>query len=97
MTERIRIDKWLWCARFYRTRALASAAASSGLIRLNGARVQKPGTGVKMGDVVTLPGRDEVTVVRVTGFAPRRGPARAARSLYETVGNSDLEPRLPPA
>ncbi len=97
MTERSRIDKWLWCARFYRSRTLASEAASSGLIRLNGARVEKPGTGVKMGDVLTLPRGHQVTVVRVTGFARRRGPAREARFLYETVGESELERRPPHA
>jgi len=97
MTERVRIDKWLWHARFYKSRALASRAAASGLIRVNGARVEKPGTGIKMGDVLTLPRGQAVAVVRVTGFAARRGPAPEARGLYEPVSECELEPRQPPA
>jgi ribosome-associated heat shock protein Hsp15 len=91
MTERVRIDKWLWHARFYKSRALASEAAASGLIRLNGARVEKPGIGLKMGDVLTLPRGREVTAVRVTGFALRRGPAREAQALYETLNETMVE------
>lgn len=97
MTERARIDKWLWHARLYRTRALASEAASSGLIRLNGTRVEKPSAALKPGDVLTLPRGQAVTAVRVVGFALRRGPAREAQALYETLRDSVLEraPRGP--
>ena len=54
MTERIRIDKWLWHARFYKTRALAQDAATSGRIRRNDVRVEKAGLEVKVGDILTL-------------------------------------------
>lgn len=91
MTERVRIDKWLWHARFFKSRALASEAASSGLIRLNGARVVKPGVGLKAGDVVTVPRGRDVAVVRVTAFGVRRGPAREGQTLYETLSDSVLE------
>ncbi len=74
-----RIDKWLWHARFYRTRVLAQAAASRGLIRLNGHRVEKSSVEVEPGDVLTLPKGREVVVVRVIGMAERRGPASEAQ------------------
>jgi len=85
MTDRIRIDKWLWRARFHRTRALAQAASASGLIRLNGRRVEKPSAEVKPGDLLTVPHGREVVVVRVLACGIRRGPAREAAALYETV------------
>ena len=85
MVDRIRIDKWLWHARFYRTRVLAQTAAGTGMIRLNGQRVEKSSTNVGPGDVLTLPKGREVVVVRVLKLAPRRGPASDARLLYETL------------
>jgi ribosome-associated heat shock protein Hsp15 len=81
----VRIDKWLWHARFYRTRVLAQAAASRGVIRLNGHRVEKSSVDVEPGDVLTLPRGSEVVVVRVVGLALRRGPASDAQRLYEVV------------
>ncbi len=89
--ERIRIDKWLWHARFYRTRALAQEAAESGHVRLNGARVVKSGHGVKLGDVLTVPMGREVLAVRVIAFGVRRGPAPDARTLYEIVADGPLD------
>ena len=91
--DRIRIDKWLWHARFYRSRVLAQAAAESGLVRLNGARVLKSGHGLKCGDVVTVPVGSQVLAVRVVAFGERRGPAHEARQLYEIVAGNALDPR----
>jgi len=88
MSERTRIDKWLWHARFYRSRALAQEAALSGLVRLNGARVEKAGHGIKPGDIVTVPQGRAVVAVRVVAIAERRGPASAARTLYEIVAEA---------
>jgi ribosome-associated heat shock protein Hsp15 len=85
MTDRIRIDKWLWHARFYKTRGLAAAAAQSGRVRRNDARVEKAGLEVKIGDILTLPRGREVVVVRVLGCGLRRGPAGEAQMLYEVV------------
>ena len=93
MSERVRIDKWLWHARFYRSRSLAQQAAMSGLVRLNGARIEKAGHGVKPGDLVTLPRGGHVVAVRVLAFAIRRGPAREAEALYEIVADGGLDPR----
>ena len=92
MSERIRIDKWLWHARFYNSRALAQHAAVSGLIRLNGARVEKASAGVGPGDVLTLPKGRAVVAVRVQALAIRRGPARETQALYEILSESVLDP-----
>ena len=91
MAERIRIDKWLWYARFYRSRPLAQQAASSGLIRLNGHRVLKPSAGIGLGDVLTLPRGRQVVAVRVAALGTRRGPASEAQTLYEIVADAMLD------
>ena len=80
-----RIDKWLFHARLYRTRALAQAAASAGKVRLNGVRVEKPAQSVKPGDILTLGHGGEILALRVLELAERRGPAAHARRLYEIV------------
>ena len=90
--DRIRIDKWLWHARFFRSRVLAQQAAESGRLRLNGTRVVKSGHGVKYGDVLTVPQGREVLAVRVVAFGERRGPAAQARALYEIVAEDTLDP-----
>ncbi|GAA0578324.1 RNA-binding S4 domain-containing protein [Rhizomicrobium electricum] len=83
--ERLRLDKWLWCARFYKTRGLAAEACEKGHLRINGFRVEKAGREVRPGDVLTIPQGREVVVVRVLAGAKRRGPATEARTLYEVV------------
>jgi ribosome-associated heat shock protein Hsp15 len=80
-----RLDKWLFHARFYRTRPLAQAAATAGRIRLNGVRVEKPGHILKPGDILTLGKGAEIVAVRVVALAERRGPAMQAQQLYEIV------------
>ncbi|HTT85155.1 MAG TPA: RNA-binding S4 domain-containing protein [Rhizomicrobium sp.] len=92
MTERIRIDKWLWHARFYRSRVLAQSAAASGLIRLNGVRVEKASAAVRPGDILTVPRGREVLAIRIEAVAARRGGAPEARKLYSVVGGSVLDP-----
>ncbi len=84
---RERIDKWLWHARFYRNRELAQQAASSGRVRLNGNRVEKPGQSIKCGDVLTLSRGREIVAVRILAFAERRGSAPEAALLYEIVAH----------
>jgi ribosome-associated heat shock protein Hsp15 len=88
-----RLDKWLFHARFYRTRPLAQAAAQAGRVRLNGVRIEKPGHGVKLGDVLTLVGSvggrgGQVMAVRILALAERRGPAAEAQKLYEVLEDS---------
>ena len=91
-TERQRIDKWLWHARIVRTRPAAAALANGGLVRLNGERIDAASRLVKAGDVLTVALDRSVRVMRVTGFAERRGGSEAARELFE-----DLTPAPPAA
>ena len=88
----IRIDKWLWHARFYKTRPLAQAAATSGRLRLNGNRVEKSSANVRPGDVLTVARGQEVLAVRICAIGERRGPATEARQLYEILTDSTLDP-----
>ena len=94
--DRIRIDKWLWHCRFYKTRSLAQAAAEKGHIRVNGNRVEKAGRGIKIGDLLTVPTGREALVVRVVAFGERRGPAPEARLLYEIVAGGGVDPAPSP-
>jgi len=80
-----RLDKWLFHARFYRTRPLAQAATAAGRVRLNGIKIDKPGHALKPGDVLTLGKGGQVIAVRVLALAERRGPAPEARTLYEVL------------
>ena len=89
--DRQRIDKWLWHARVVRTRSAAAALAASGHVRINGQRIEAASRPVRAGDVVTVALDRTVRIMKVTGFADRRGDADAARVLYE-----DLTPRVPP-
>ena len=81
----LRIDIWLWHARFCKTRAVAQALAAKGHIRVNGIRVEKASAAVRPGDVLTLPAGRDIVVVKVLGFGDRRGPATEARALYEIM------------
>jgi len=85
MTDRQRIDKWLWHARMVRTRSAAAALAGSGHVRLNGRRIDAASHAVRVGDVVTLALDRSVRVLKVTGFADRRGAYQTARLLYEDL------------
>ena len=88
-----RLDKWLFHARFYRTRVLAQEAALRGKVRLNGTRVAKPSQAVRPGDVLTLGAGGQILAVRVLGLAERRGPAASAQALYEIVADESLDKR----
>jgi ribosome-associated heat shock protein Hsp15 len=88
--ERVRIDKWLWAARFFKTRGTATEAVVGGHVHVNGERV-KPARDVKVGDRLEIRrGQQRFTVV-VTGLAERRGPAAAAAELYEETPESVAE------
>jgi ribosome-associated heat shock protein Hsp15 len=95
MSEHIRIDKWLWHARFHKTRSLAQAAAVKGHIRLNERRIEKASAEVKPGDTLTLPRGRELLVVRIVACGTRRGPAKEAQALYEILRDSALDPAAP--
>ena len=80
-SDTVRLDKWLWAARFFKTRALASAAVSGGKVHLGGGRV-KPSRGVKIDDVFEIRRGYERFEVVVTGLGARRGSASEAQLLY---------------
>lgn len=88
--DRQRIDKWLWHARVVRTRTAAAALASGGSVRVNGERIDAASRPVRIGDVATIALDRAVRILKVTGFAERRGDAAAAALLFD-----DLTP--PPA
>jgi ribosome-associated heat shock protein Hsp15 len=83
--QRQRLDKWLWHARVVRARASAAALIEAGHVRVNGVREKAPGHSVKAGDVVTVGLDRTVRVLKVTGFAERRGDASAAALLYDDL------------
>ncbi len=80
-----RLDKWLWCARFLKARADCARLVAGGMVRVNRQPTDKPHARLRPGDVVTLPWRGDVAVVRVLQLAARRGPAPEAQTLYETL------------
>lgn len=83
-----RLDRWLWHARFFKTRSLAARVAAQGKVRLNGQRVAKAAQAVRVGDVLTFPQGHAVRVVRVLGFALRRGPAAEGQALYADIDDT---------
>jgi ribosome-associated heat shock protein Hsp15 len=87
MMKDSRLDKWLFCARLCRTRETAQAAIEAGKVRLNGARVEKPGRSLRPGDVLTLALGGKVRVLKVQALAERRGPAAQAQGLYEALAD----------
>ncbi len=88
--DRTRIDKWLWAARFFKTRTLASEAVAGGKVELNGER-PKPSKEVKAGDELHVHLGPYVHVVRVRAISERRGPASMAATLYEETAASITE------
>ena len=85
--ERLRLDKWLWAARFYKTRTLASDAIDAGRIHLNEARA-KPSREVRVGDRLDIQTGEVLYTVIVRALSGRRGPAEDARTLYEETPES---------
>lgn len=79
----VRIDKWLWAARFFKTRSLANAAVEAGRVQVNGVRA-KPSRAVRVGDTLHVAGPEqEHWELTVTGLAEKRGSATIARTLYQ--------------
>jgi len=85
--DRVRVDKWLWAARFYKTRALAVEAIEGGKIEVNGAKVKRAKL-VQLGDEVRIRQTPFEHVVMVRGISERRGPASVAATLYEETAES---------
>ena len=87
---RLRIDKWLWAARFFKTRSLASEAVDKGRVRIGGASV-KPAKDVRVGDLVEIEIERVVWQVEVLGVCEVRGPASVAQTLYAETGESKVK------
>jgi ribosome-associated heat shock protein Hsp15 len=90
--DRQRVDKWLWHARVVRTRSAAAALADSGHVRINGTRIDASSRVVRAGDVITIALDRNVRILKVLGFAERRGSAPDTHGLYD-----DLTPAPKPA
>ncbi|GHF51147.1 RNA-binding S4 domain-containing protein [Seohaeicola zhoushanensis] len=86
---KLRIDKWLWFARFFKTRTLAAKQVGAGHVRLNGERIAKPAETVVAGDVLTFAQGSRIRVIRVLATGERRGPAPEAQALYEDLTPAD--------
>lgn len=91
ITSPIRLDKWLWHARFAKSRKDAVSLIGRRRVRINSEVIMKPHRQVRVGDVLTLALARDVLVLKVQGIADRRGPASEARTLYEIIEASELE------
>jgi len=77
-----RVDKWLWHARFFKTRGLAAKLVTGGHLRVNGNRIAKASVMVGAGDTLTFPQARRVRVIQIAAIGTRRGPAPEAQALY---------------
>lgn len=98
MPVRIRVDKWLWHARFAKSRTLAAGLVTGGHVRVNGQKALKSAQIIGPGDVLTLAIGDRVRVVRMLAPGLRRGPAGEAQTLYDdlTEPTAPADPAAPP-
>jgi ribosome-associated heat shock protein Hsp15 len=87
---KLRLDKWLWFARFYKTRTLAASVVAGGAVRINGTPASKRSTMITVGDVLTFAKDDHIRVIRIEACGTRRGPAPEAQALY-----TDMAPPQP--
>jgi len=81
----LRIDKFLWFVRLAKSRSIAQAMAERGIMRLNGRRIERAHSPVRVGDLLTLAQGDRIRVVRVLRLPDRRGPASEAQGCYEEL------------
>ena len=96
MTEaagKLRLDKWLWFARFFKTRSLAGATVSSGKVRVNGEATIKRAATVGPGDVLTFAQGDHIRVIEIVAVGSRRGPAPEAQALYTDLSPPERKPK----
>ncbi|MGI9389016.1 MAG: RNA-binding S4 domain-containing protein [Boseongicola sp.] len=87
-----RIDQWLWHARFFKTRGLATKLVVAGHVRVDGSRISKASYAIRPGSALTFPQARRIRVIRIEALANRRGPASEAQTLY-----TDLTPIEDPA
>jgi ribosome-associated heat shock protein Hsp15 len=92
----LRVDKWLWYARFFKTRSLAARLCDGGKVRRNRVHVDKASRSVRPGDVLTFPQGHHIRVVKVLALGHRRGPVAEAQALYEDLSPPEAQPPPPP-
>ena len=80
--ESVRLDIWLWAARFFKTRALAKQAIETGKVEVGGQRANKPARPVRVGDALRVQRGEEIFEIEVAGLSVTRGPAKVAQALY---------------
>lgn len=90
----IRVDKWLWYARFFKTRGLAAKIVTGGHVRVNSAKIAKASHAIGPGDVLTFPQGNRVRIAKLLEVGTRRGPAPEAQTLYEDL--SPVQEKAPP-
>jgi ribosome-associated heat shock protein Hsp15 len=93
VTDSVRIDKWLWAARFFKTRTLAAHAVDGGKVRVNAERV-KPARTVRIGDLIDIDNGATLWQVTVRGIADARGSAAVAQALYAETEQSVIKRQL---
>ena len=91
----LRVDKWLWYARLFKSRTQAARVSASGRLRINGTLVAKAHHSVKEGDVLTFPKGHHIRVIRIQALGVRRGPAAEARTLYDDLDPPRAVSRVP--
>jgi ribosome-associated heat shock protein Hsp15 len=89
-TPSIRLDVWLWAARFFKTRALAKQAVETGKVEIGGQRT-KPARGVRVGDELKIARGEETFELQVAALSDQRGPATVARTLYQESEDSRIK------
>ncbi|MEM6902738.1 MAG: RNA-binding S4 domain-containing protein [Pseudomonadota bacterium] len=94
-TGRMRLDKWLWHTRFFKTRGLAARLCQGGKVRVNGTITNKAHSQISIGDTLTFAQGHHIRVIKVLDLPPRRGPAPEAQACYEDLDPPAEETRLP--
>ena len=92
----LRLDKWLWQARFFRSRPEAMAEIHDGRVRINGQMTRKPGHVLRAGDVLTFAHGDQIRLIRVLTLGHRRGPVAEAQMMYLDLDAAKKVAALPP-
>ena len=101
-SESLRLDKWLWFARFFKTRSLASTVCNGQKVRVDGQTVSKASYSIKPGQVLTFPQGKQIRIIRIEALGSRRGPAQEAQALYTDLappakgGSDDSSPDSKP-
>lgn len=90
---KLRLDKWLWYARFFKTRTLAATVVGGGNVRINGTLAYKRSATIAPGDVLTFPKDDHIRVIQIDVLGERRGPAPEAQALYTDLSPPERKPK----